>query len=72
MRYKFTENKEPERGDTRVREGFLMLPKLIGNELRWLERAAWVEIYVFTPGTMVNGPTCDWVELRWFGEVEAK
>ena len=31
--------------DTRHRKGFLLLPKTINNETRWLEFAKWTEIY---------------------------
>lgn len=33
----------PNLGDRRQRSGFLWLPKRIGNEIRWLERACWIE-----------------------------
>jgi hypothetical protein len=33
----------PSLFDTRRREGFLFFPKRIENEVRWWERAAWIE-----------------------------
>ena len=33
-------------GAIRVRHGFLIFPKLIKREIRWLERTAWKEEYI--------------------------
>jgi hypothetical protein len=41
---------EPTMWTKRTRSGFLLLPKSIGGEFRWLERATWAE---------------HWVEDRW-------
>jgi len=35
----------PKSGDLRVRAKFLLFPKRIGVETRWLEWASWVEEY---------------------------
>lgn len=35
---------EPKEGDIRNRTGFLWLPKKLGNEWRWLERATWLQV----------------------------
>ena len=32
-------------GDLRRRSGFLLFPKTIGNETRWLQWAVWQEVY---------------------------
>ena len=37
--------REYQRGDERVFSAFLWLPKTIGPETRWLERASWVGSY---------------------------
>ncbi len=37
--------REPRDGDTRVRRGFLLFPKTISGETRWLEWARWQERY---------------------------
>lgn len=42
---KFIEKLGPKEGDLRARRGFLFLPKTIGRETRWLERAYWTEAY---------------------------
>ena len=32
-------------GDKRIRTKFLLFPKKIGDEVRWLETASWIETY---------------------------
>lgn len=36
---------KPKGGDTRIKSGFLWFPKIIQNEIRWLEYATWHETY---------------------------
>ena len=45
MRYKFSENNDPKVGDERVVEKFLLFPKTINNEMRWLETAKILQRY---------------------------
>ena len=40
MRWKTAEN-----FDRRIKTGFLILPKKLDNEWRWLERASWEQEY---------------------------
>ena len=35
-------NKLGEKGDIKIKRGFLILPKVINRELRWLEKATWM------------------------------
>lgn len=42
-------------GTTRTKSGFLFFPKKIGTEIRWLEKAAWIEEYW----------QCDWYAIQW-------
>lgn len=44
---------------SRVRRRFLLFPKMIGTEWRWLEFASWLEIY----GMDYHGGY--WVEEKW-------
>jgi hypothetical protein len=53
MRFRVKENRP---GDTRTKRGFLWFPKWIGEEIRWLERAGWKQIYL---------PTGHWGALEW-------
>lgn len=49
--------RKPAMGAERVRTAFLLLPKRIGGETRWLETATWVEEWV--------GDGFWWVDRRW-------
>jgi hypothetical protein len=50
-------------GGRRTRRGFLLLPKLIGNEWRWLVFARWLEEYtIFTDGFT---HWYEWAPIRW-------
>jgi hypothetical protein len=53
MKWKF---KKIIGGETRFRKKFLIFPKILNNELRWLETAEWEERFVF-PGK--------WLGIRW-------
>ena len=56
--------KLPRRGDTRVKSGFLLFPKYIGDEMRWLEFAAWEQELVQTyDGAW--GVGWNWENRRW-------
>jgi len=68
---RWTANHYHKNGATRLKEKFLLFPKRIGRETRWLEYATWREKFktnVLTPtkgGTMRCDkwkPT-DWVDL---------
>lgn len=56
----------PERHERRAREGFLLFPKRIGMETRWLERTRWEErcqyFERFTTGLLMG---YDWLPVRW-------
>jgi hypothetical protein len=43
MRWKSYWN--PEEGDIRYKEKFLLVPKRINNEWRWLEKAKYKQVY---------------------------
>lgn len=54
---------DPINGQERARTGFLFLPKGIGREVRFWERASWIEQYF--------GPIGGWAAVRWVdGESE--
>lgn len=38
-------SKKPQLGDMRTITRFLLFPKRINREVRWLEKATWVELY---------------------------
>ena len=45
MKWKIKEKVEPEFGDERIVEKFLILPKRIGDEIRWLEIVKIYQVY---------------------------
>ena len=52
----------PKIGDRRNQEAFLLLPKRILDETRFLENAVWEEKYL---ETMVEGDPPLWVPINW-------
>ena len=58
MRYKF---KKHRIGDERIIKKFLLVPKTINNELRWLEKAEYKEIFL----TISGFPQGYWTEYEW-------
>ena len=50
----------PKWGDWREREAFLILPRTIGGETRWLEWGEWEQRY----SQPYDGDS-DWVDVRW-------
>lgn len=56
-------------GARRVRDGFLLLPRTIGGEARWLERATWGEEYTsgyewlgWEPICWLDGDAAGWLD----------
>lgn len=48
MRWQDTPIKEgPKWGDRRIKTRFLLFPKCMGGEWRWLETATWIQEYEF-------------------------
>ena len=45
MKWKIKESKLPEFGDERIVEKFLILPKRISDEIRWLEIVKIYQVY---------------------------
>ena len=49
----------PVQGEQRKRKEFLLLPRTIGRETRWLETAEWIEEYG------ENYVDAGWNAIRW-------
>ena len=66
MRIKLKISDAPQNGDIRICHGFLFLPKVINNELRWLETAWWEERFHSMLGedSETNGY---WDATKWLG-----
>ncbi len=72
MRWKSKTNPTPKLGDYRMQKGFLLFPKTICGETRWLEFAEWEEICEFqrefdTGGMAYSISVGDyrWVPFQW-------
>ena len=61
MRFLHEDKAIPEIGDTRLRNSFLMFPKRILDETRWLEKAVWLEKFL----ELTSGEKDVWVPIRW-------
>ena len=59
---KWTERKY-SLGDKRIKSHFLLFPRVINEEVRWLEKATWEESWQQGAGPM--GVGCHWVAIRW-------
>ena len=51
-------------GDERTKRAFLFLPRWIGEELRWLERATWREVAIRSCDTE-GMPLVEWEAREW-------
>ena len=61
--YKKPEKILPEKGKKRAITKFLLFPKCIKNEWRWLETATWIQQYKLNINSIVY--TYDWFDLEW-------
>ena len=57
--------KGPHTGDKRIVKRFLLFPKRIKDERRWLETATWEQEYCFYYATYRYGDSYCWVDIRW-------
>ena len=65
MRWK---ESRPVAGDTRVKKVYLVFPKCINNEWRWLE-TAWIKQRFIVRSTAISGweDVC-WLPVLWRGD----
>lgn len=52
----------PKNMERRVKSGFLLFPKTIKHETRWLEHASWEEMFVQHFPWRIHG---EWKLIRW-------
>lgn len=65
MNILFNKSQQPF-GETRIRSAFLLFPKLINDQLRWLERATWVEQYEYCYYSDIGDEDIwDWKGVEW-------
>ena len=65
MRFISTPIAAPEVGDVREKSAFLIFPKRIGEEIRFLERAVWEEVYL--AGIPMDN-MARWSAVLWLNE----
>lgn len=73
MKYFIKPQEKIELGSKRKRYSFLFLPKKIGDEIRWLEWAGWVEVAKFNcrrlkPLQYENSHLITWKPERWINK----
>ena len=70
MRWKIKEKTKEENivqsylGDTRIKHGFLWLPKCIKKEIRWLECSSWKE-QAYLAKASEGIPYLRWIGVKW-------
>lgn len=57
----------PRKNELRVRSAFLIFPRTIKNEKRWLERATWEQICI-TP--YKNETLVFWEDTQWIDDLD--
>jgi len=66
MRWKSKKKQQPKDGDIRIGERFLLFPKHLDGEWRWLELAQIHQEYRPTRWMFPDIPTLyEWVDLHW-------
>ena len=56
-------NPKPKIGTTRTKSKFLILPKKINDQWRWLEKSTWVEKFTYN-----SYDRKVWISDRWINE----
>jgi hypothetical protein len=59
--------KHPQDGDERIRSGFLLFPKTIDNETRWLEWTKWLEEWTVVG---YHEPSYGWYARMWLDNID--
>ena len=56
----------PENGDIRTKTKYLLFPKRIGDETRWLEITSWEQRYQEYVSRLTNESMGgEWINMRW-------
>lgn len=64
MRWKLKKKQQPKVGDTRIVDRFLLFPKFLDDEWRWLELTQIQQEYN-NMGLLESNWTYKWVDLHW-------
>jgi hypothetical protein len=62
---KFNLTPSPEDGTERIKTKFLFFPKMIGLEIRWLEKATFKSVYCSPKRSLENAY---WRDLEWISK----
>lgn len=65
----------PSIGERRLKKGFLIFPRQIRGQVRWLEFTSWIQIFQhFTRSGKMGIPieTTGWVDWDWNDEVAVR
>ena len=65
MRFKLFTKPQPEIGVTRVKSKFLLFPKMINHEIRWLEYTTWIEEFTIIGNCEISGDIYGWHPKQW-------
>lgn len=66
MRLRLKDRSDPYIGETRIREGFAFLPRVIHLDLRWFEHVIYEQKYVLGCG---DDP-CRWISTQFIDQQE--
>jgi hypothetical protein len=66
MKILLDKSKIPHDGKQRVKDGFLLFPKILGSELRWLVYARWCEKFRWNGDSFEDGGK--WEARYWIGD----
>lgn len=66
MRIKIKKRERPNNGAKRIKTKFLLFPRIIDKEFRWLEKATYSQLYL----KYDSGPFrfSQWINVEWKGE----
>lgn len=62
----------PKIGAARIKTAFLLFPKEINREVRWLEFASWQERYTRHSITSILGARTEWMAEKWIDNKKEK
>lgn len=62
---RFKQNPLPKNGDTRIKTKFLLFPKKINRETRWLEKGSWKEMCDVYYSPSQGDWVITWDEVNW-------
>ena len=62
---RFKNKPQPSNGDTRIKTKFLLFPKKIKGETRWLEKTSWQEECLKYYSALWSDYVVRWDEVNW-------